>query len=39
MAADGIIRTSERELILDLAEGLEIDRDRAADMVKKASSG
>ena len=37
MAADGIIRTSEREMIMDLAEGLQIDRDRAADMVKSAS--
>jgi tellurite resistance protein len=32
-AADGIVRTSERELILDLAEGFEIDRDEAADLV------
>lgn len=37
MAADGIIRTSERELILEAAEALEIDRDRAADMVRDAS--
>lgn len=34
VAADGIIRTSERELILDVAEALEIDRDEAADLVK-----
>jgi tellurite resistance protein len=34
VAADGIIRTSERELILDAAEELEIDRDEAADLVK-----
>ena len=33
-AADGIIRTSERELILDVAEALEIDRDEAADLVR-----
>ena len=33
-AADGIIRTSERELILETAEALEIDRDEAADLVK-----
>jgi uncharacterized tellurite resistance protein B-like protein len=33
MCADGIVRTSERELILDLADGLEIDRDAAADLV------
>jgi uncharacterized tellurite resistance protein B-like protein len=34
-AADGIIRTSERELILEAAEALEIDRDEAADLVTK----
>lgn len=34
VAADGIIRTSERDLILDVAEALEIDRDVAADMVR-----
>jgi len=33
-AADGIIRTSERELILQTAEALEVDRDEAADMVR-----
>ncbi len=33
-AADGIIRTSERELILETAEALEVDREVAADMVK-----
>lgn len=37
MMADGIMRTSERELVLDIAEALEIDRDKAADMVAKAS--
>ena len=36
-AADGIIRTSERELILETAEALEIDRDEAADLVIKLS--
>lgn len=36
-AADGIIRTSERELILETAEALEIDRDEAADLVRKLS--
>jgi uncharacterized tellurite resistance protein B-like protein len=36
-AADGFIRTSERELILETAEALEIDRDEAADMVAKLS--
>ena len=34
MASDGIIRTSERELILETAEALDIDREIAADMVK-----
>lgn len=33
MIADGIVRTSERELILDLADGLEVDRNEAADLV------
>jgi uncharacterized tellurite resistance protein B-like protein len=37
-AADGIIRTSERELILEAAEALEIDRDEAADLVSSLSS-
>jgi uncharacterized tellurite resistance protein B-like protein len=36
--ADGIVRTSERELILDLADGLEIDRDEAADLVAQLSA-
>lgn len=34
-ASDGIIRTSERELICDMAEALDIDRDEAADLVAK----
>ena len=34
-AADGIIRTSERELILEAADGLDISRDEAADLVAK----
>lgn len=38
MSADGILRTSERELILETAEALEIDRDVAADLVKAAMS-
>jgi tellurite resistance protein len=37
-AADGIIRTSERELIMETADALEIDRDEAADLVIKLSS-
>jgi uncharacterized tellurite resistance protein B-like protein len=36
-AADGIIRTSERELILETADALEIDRSEAADLVIKLS--
>lgn len=34
-ASDGIIRTTERELIGDTAEALDIDRDEAADMVAR----
>jgi len=34
-AADGIIRTSERELILETAEALGIDANEAADLVRK----
>ena len=34
MAADGIIRTAERELIYEVADLLEIDRDTAANLVK-----
>jgi len=37
-AADGIVRTSEREFILDLATALEIDRDEAADLVRRITS-
>ncbi|HYQ02980.1 MAG TPA: TerB family tellurite resistance protein [Polyangiaceae bacterium] len=36
-AADGIIRTSERELILETAQVLEIDRDEAANLVTELS--
>jgi uncharacterized tellurite resistance protein B-like protein len=39
MCADGIVRTTERELILDLAEGLDVDRDDVADLVAQISSG
>jgi tellurite resistance protein len=38
MAADGIIRTSERELIMETADVLEIDVDDAANMVKSVTS-
>lgn len=36
-AADGRIRTSERELILEMAEALDIDGDTAADLVAVVS--
>ena len=36
-AADGVIRTSERELILETAEVLEIDRNEAATLVSTLS--
>jgi tellurite resistance protein len=36
-AADGIIRTSERELILEAAEALGVERDDAADLVALVS--
>ena len=38
MTADGIVRTSERELILEMADSLGIDRDDAADLVKELST-
>jgi tellurite resistance protein len=38
-AADGVVRTSEREIILELAEALEIDRDVAADLVRDITRG
>lgn len=36
MAVDGVVRTAERSLILEAADALEIDGDRAADMVARA---
>ncbi len=36
-AADGIIRTSERELIFETAQALEIDASVAADLVARVS--
>ena len=36
-AADGIIRTSEHELIAETAEALEIDRDEAANLLNSIS--
>jgi tellurite resistance protein len=38
IAADGIIRTAERELIDDMAAVLEIDQDTAADLVTQLTS-
>jgi uncharacterized tellurite resistance protein B-like protein len=38
-AADGIIRTTERELILEAADALGVDHDVAADMVAKVAAG
>ena len=38
-AADGIVRTSERELIMDLANAFAIDRDVAADLVRDITRG
>lgn len=37
VAADGVIRTAERELILEVAEGLGIEGDVAADLVARAA--
>lgn len=37
MAADGILRTSERELILGIADAFEIDPDDAAAMVSEVA--
>jgi tellurite resistance protein len=34
MKEDGVMRTSERELVLEIAEAFEIDRDEVADMVR-----
>ena len=39
MVSDGIVRTGELELILEIAEALEIDRDEAGDMVRAATGG
>ena len=38
-AADGIVRTSERELIMELAQSLGIDVDIAADLVRDITRG
>lgn len=35
MASDGLLRTSERELVMEVADALEIDRDAAADIVAR----
>ena len=39
VAADGVLRTSERELVLEVAEGLGIEGDRAADLVQAGTRG
>jgi tellurite resistance protein len=38
LAADGVIRTAEREFILEIAEALEVDRGVAADLVKQLAA-
>ncbi len=38
-AADGIVRTSEREFIFELALALDLDRDEAANLVKEITRG
>jgi tellurite resistance protein len=38
-AADGILRTSERELIFETAAALDIDGDTAADLVHEVTKG
>jgi tellurite resistance protein len=38
-AADGVVRTSEREIIMELADSLDVDRDEAADMVRDITRG
>ena len=38
VAADGIVRTSERDLILEIADGLGVEGDRAADLVREGES-
>jgi tellurite resistance protein len=38
-ASDGIVRTSERELILEAAQILDVPREDAADLVKKLGGG
>ncbi len=35
MASDGLLRTSERELVMEVADALDIDRDAAADIVAR----
>ncbi|WP_437774335.1 tellurite resistance TerB family protein [Sorangium sp. So ce1097] len=38
VVADGIVRTSERELLLDVAAALEIDPTEAAEVVRKLAA-
>jgi len=39
VATDGIVRTSEREFLLELAGALQIDRSEAADLVRLITQG
>ncbi|WP_437618053.1 tellurite resistance TerB family protein [Sorangium sp. So ce1151] len=38
VVADGIVRTSERELLLDVAAALEIEQTEAADVVRRLAA-
>ncbi|WP_437729891.1 tellurite resistance TerB family protein [Sorangium sp. So ce1335] len=38
VVADGIVRTSERELLLDVAVALEIDKTEAAEVVRRLAA-
>ncbi|WP_437806088.1 tellurite resistance TerB family protein [Sorangium sp. So ce1078] len=38
VVADGIVRTSERELLLDVAAALELDQTEAADVVRRLAA-
>ncbi|WP_437874401.1 tellurite resistance TerB family protein [Sorangium sp. So ce513] len=38
VVADGIVRASERELLLDVAAALEIDQTEAADVLRKLAA-
>ncbi|MGK3987986.1 tellurite resistance TerB family protein [Sorangium sp. So ce136] len=38
VVADGVVRTSERELLLDVAAALEIEQTEAADVVRRLAA-